>query len=267
MALDFLLGDSTSILTHDQYTAVNNNQVEFRCKNKGDMVIKAVLSGSFNLTVVSHWDSVIKATGPVGSQVVEIFDNFAQGLYGNTIRQPWFGRKFWQGTDPLKFTLPLQFLSFTNAKEEVFKPMVKLLSLVYPRLDSKSSTATTFQKYFIPGPTMFYVPADGHDADLGDRVEISMGNFLSFKGCYITQVALKVENSFSLEGYPHNVHADVSFETMDVSYVNPDGSFMTGGFRDASITMDGWLNKLIGTVKKFTSEAGKALADATGMSI
>lgn len=255
MALDFLLGDTTNLLTHDNFVPDNKNFVTFYCPSRSRLVIRGILSGSFGINGSSKWNSVIASVGSaMGSQVIDTIDNFAQGLFGNTIRQPWFGRKFWQGTQPLTFNLTVQFLSFNDAKAEVFDPMMRLLSLVFPRLDSNSDTANLLQKYFIPGPTMFYSP-NSNFADKGDRVEIRMGDFLYFKGCYITEVALTVENSFSLSGFPHNVKATVKFETMDVSYVKNDGKFMEDGFRDASIQLNGWLQKLVDTVRPAAEKA------------
>ena len=261
MPLDFLLGDKTSIFTHDSFT-VNHlhgkNLVKFICLGK-HRAISGVLSGPLNISANSTWTSLFNAVNGMGSDVIDTIDNFAQGLYGNTIRQPWFGRKFWQGTKPLSFQIPLQFVSFKNAKEEVFDPAMGLLSLVFPRLDSKNNSAKMFAKYFIPGPTVFYSPTDHYADTEGDRVSVYFGNFLRFDGCYITGVALTVENSFSLEGYPHNVKATVTFETMDVSYVNHDGSFMEDGFRDSSIQIAGWVAQLRNKVKEMTSAVGNSV--------
>ena len=266
MAFDFLLGDKTSVFKHDSYSVgAGQTQVYFYCPRKGQEIL-AVLSGPFSVDATSNWEGVLKMGA---SQVLETIDNFAQGLFGNTIRQPWLSRKLWTGTTPLTFTLPLQFVSFDDAEAQVVKPMMGLLSLVYPRLDYDAGdvdAADMFSTYFVPGPTLFYVNDGAYDSasDEGDRVEITLGKFLHFKGCYIKSVGFNVENSFSVDGWPHNVKASVTFETMDVSYVNPDGSFMSKGFRDASIESNKQFEKLVNLVRGHTRriiEAGKGLVE------
>ena len=266
MALDFLLGDDRSIVTHDRYSPDTSNKVVFFCPNK-HRIIKGVLSGALSFTASAQWSDLFQATGAIGSTLIDTIDNFAQGLYGNTIRQPWFGRKLWNGTKPLSFQVPLRFVSFKDAKAEVYDPMMGLLSLIYPRSDFKNKQSDMFQKYFIPGPSIFYSAKSGNDSNVGDRIEIYLGKFLRFKGCYINSIQCNVENSFSLEGWPHNVGVTVSFETMDVSVVGRDGRFMEDGFEDTSLELASWVDKLVSASRQLVKDAGKTLSDVVGFDV
>lgn len=244
MLAGFALSSKSSLITHDQYKAGEYNLVEFHCPAKY-RVIRGMLSGPLSLNVQSHWKGNQGVSGMV-SQLASVADGFGQWV-GQTVRQPWFSRKFWEGTDPLKFSLPLRFIAFDNAREQVLEPMMGLLSLLYPR-DQEKSGGNLFRLYRTPGPTMFYDVgrADGYE---GDIVTIIMGNFLQFSGCYITGVQLNIENSFTPEGFPHTVSATVSFESMDMCFTGPYGEFFTRGFgNQAQKTNDQWL-KLKGHVR------------------
>jgi hypothetical protein len=134
--------------------------------------------------------------------------------------------------------------------------MVGLLSMMYPRV-SDEGEAGILQSYFIPGPSVFYDPKDtGETESGGDRVRIRLGNFLDFTGCYLKTLDINVENSFSLEGYPHNVTANVSFEVMDASYVENGGEFLEKGFSNPAYAPNAVLDGL--------KDVGKSMADAAG---
>jgi hypothetical protein len=153
----------------------------------------------------------------------------------------------WVSTTPFKFSLPLRFVSRFDAYKEVFLPVMGLLSFMYPRLSEEEKeydTADVLSQYFIPGPNIFYnlKNPEGEVFNLGggggDRVEISMGHFMSFSGCYLTSIGLTIENSFNVAGFPHNVAAQVDFEAMDVSFVNFDGGFMENGLGNQALVLN-----------------------------
>jgi len=268
MALNFLLGGLNYLVKHDSYSppdqgdSGNACRVRIYCPGKG-ISISAMLSEGLNISVKSTWKSLFDgAIGGTMGKLIGTIDNIAQGLYGYTIRQPYFGRKYWTGTEPMGFSLTFQFVSFSDAKKEVYDPMVGLLSLLYPRIGG--SNAGIFQKYIIPGPNLFYNVVTGAAGNDGDRVEISLGKFLFFKGCYIPSIALHIENSFSTDGYPHCVKVEMSFETMDVAYVNPDGSFMENGFEDASVDLGGSVEMLRGFARGVVDKTSDALKRGGG---
>jgi len=257
MALGLSLGDRELTTTHDTYVVPgmydpsNACRVHIFCPGK-KLSIFAMMSEGFNIDVKSNWKGLFEGAigGLLGGGLLDIGDNIAQFLGGVSIRQPWFGRKYWTGTTPLKFRLGFQFVSFLDAKEEVFKPMKSLLSLLYPRITS-TGDAGLLSTYIIPGANIFYNVPRNTSGDKGDRVEIYLGNFLRFKGCYISDINLVVENSFSTDGFPHCVKANMIFETMDVAYVENDGSFMEDGFKDASVDIGGMFAQVQGLAAGF----------------
>ena len=240
MLANFLLNDTSSILTHDEYSAGTYNTVVFSCPTKYRK-IKALLSGPLTLSVTSKWSGYFEGgSGLAGvtSQLISLIDGFGQ-FAGQTVRQPWFSRKYWTGTDPLKFQLPLRFVAFEDAKTEVVDPMMGLLSLLYPADDDRQRKENLFRLYRVPGPTLFY-GSSSPDKE-GDVVKITLGEFLQFSGCYLTGVSFTIENSFTPEGYPHTVSATVSFESMDMCFTGPHGEFFTRGFgNQAQKTNEQW---------------------------
>jgi hypothetical protein len=267
MGLEFLLQDQPFV--HDLYTIGDPSVVRFYCPGK-HKTVRAPLSGSFNLSVQSRWNGLFDGTGG-GSQLLGIIDSFAQALGNHTLSQPWFGRKLWGGTTPFKFSLPVRFVSRFDAYKEVFLPVMGLLSFMYPRLvtevdeESERGVANALSMYFVPGPNVFYALGDeegGLGAGNGDRVEISMGSFLNFTGCYLTSINLTVENSFNLAGYPHNVGAQVDFEAMDASFVGVDGSFMERGLGNQAFKMNEELKAAMETAQKAVEDGGNGIMDA-----
>jgi hypothetical protein len=153
----------------------------------------------------------------------------------------------------MHFDLPVQFVSYNNAREEVFLPVTGLLSFLYPRLNGEyQGDKGLLETYFIPGPTIDCRP--GYSGS-GDNVEISLGDFLHFTGCYITSVSLTIANSFSLDGWPHNVKAVVSFDVMDVSYVSKDGGFMESGLRNQAVRLGQTLENVLSTGQALLNRA------------
>jgi hypothetical protein len=264
MAMNFLLDPTAEALSssgtvlghvHDQYVASAHNIVTFYCPGKGHKIISAVLSGPINLVVKSQWQSLF-GNSQFG-QIVSFLDNADQVVSGMSIRQPWFGRKLWAGTDPMHFDLPLQFQSYDNAREEVFLPVMGLLSLLYPRINADDAEGKWgLREYFIPGPSLNFKKSGMHK---GDVVEIRLGSLLYYTGCYITSLSLKIENSFSHEGWPHNVQATVGFDAMDVAFVEKDGAFMERGFENQAVVVGGWLDLIEAWGERVKESGEKAI--------
>jgi hypothetical protein len=235
MALGFSLTENPLVHVHDMYSIGSQSIVTFNCTGK-QKTVRAPLSGAFGLTVSSTWKGYFDGAGG-GVDAVTLVNGIAQLSSGLSVTQPWFGRKSWQGTSPMQFDIPLRFLSRFDAYDEVYLPVVGLLSFLYPRLYDEAASpneAEALSVYFIPGPSVFASQGEASDeggvfglgGSGGDPVEISIGSFMRFSGCYIRSVSLNIENSFNGDGYPHNVEAKVNFEAMDASFVNYNGSFM-----------------------------------------
>jgi hypothetical protein len=126
---------SLSLLTddlyhsHDGFSAPDPIKVFFNCPSK-NRKLAAVLDGGITLSAKSNWQGYFSAI----PSVLGMVDGAAQLFKGMSISQPWFGRKYWKGTDPMSFTVKVQFVSFKDAKEEVYEPVMTLMSFLYPQL-------------------------------------------------------------------------------------------------------------------------------------
>ncbi len=129
---------------HDDYVINSSSLVIFKCPNKGTGIfsksanfgvtrpVTGILSEGLNLSAVSEWKNFIGGI-PAGGNLVDMFNMAGQMLGGVSIYQPWFSRKYWAKTDPLKMDIPMEFMTFYNAKEEVWDACLTLLSYLYPR--------------------------------------------------------------------------------------------------------------------------------------
>jgi hypothetical protein len=264
MSLDFVFGQSGIISLEDTYAAATPQKVVLKRSFSGNSVAKqksisitGLLSGPLQFHVNSHWQSLLNgangAVGSIASSILSGADTIAQTVAGRSIRQPWFGRKTWQGTDPLSFVVPMEFVAYVDAKTEVYDPMVGLMSLLYPRASNEAyseDTTALLSTYFIPGPTLFY-PSELIKNNTGDTISVTVGSLISFSACYVEGLTITVYNSFTPDGYPQRISCTVSVTSMDTPFVNQDGTFMNStGITNQSVVVN----------KAITSAISKAIS-------
>jgi len=246
-----LLPDKDDYLrVHDEYKISAGQIVVLSQAVKGTVV--GMLSGSFSLDVQSQWDELLKSQGNMG-KVVGFADYATQTLAGNTLRQPFFGRAIWKGTSPISFEIPMIFSTWADAKTDVYEPMIKLLSYLYPRINKDTSDdgddGTLLSTYFVPGPTILSTEADDPSGRHGDVVRVRIGvssnnkSFIDFKKCYIKGLNINVANNFDDNGYPNKIDVRVQISAFQGLYVNKDGSFLTEGIGSNATSADALLTK------------------------
>ncbi len=249
---------------HDRYVIDSNSLVVFRCPTKGTGVFASglngisrpvigVLSAGMNLSAVAEWKNFISGI-PASSNLLDMFNMGAQYIKGLSAYQPWFSRKYWVKTDPIKFDIPMEFNTFYAAKAEVWDACLTLLSYLYPRheagvgdllnnlsakggfvgkaisnLDPTGSARSTlnnlFSLYTIPGPHLFH--SAGSNKNKGDVVTVHVGSNIVFKSCYLTKVAISFSPAMDASGYPLSAKVVVSLESMEATVVDKDGQFNT----------------------------------------
>ena len=259
MALNLFSSLKDTVRFNDSFQAGETTEIVLKCAGKKKNIV-LWLSGAFDLNVKSNWKSLFMSGGAIGSAVLDTADKLVQTLTSRTIRQPWLGRRQWEGTEPFKFRLPFTLIAQTDAKKEVYQPAVDLLSLLYPRLSDKKPELASF--YYVPGPTVFYSTSNSTDGsgDKGDPVTISLGKFLDFKGCYLDSVSLKFQNAFNNQGWPIHIDGSIEFTVMDIAYVENDGTFMQEGFRDVPMSA----NQLIQKASDFKEAIEQAVKKVGG---
>jgi hypothetical protein len=228
----------------------------------------------------------------------ETADRLWQIFGGNSFRQAWFGRKVWQGTDPIKLRIPITFIAQTNAMEEVYRPVMAILALLYPRKLPKennvgeqvksvaqdmytklfdtlteagdtvaeigndtgnsmlvsagqgfssmsSSVKNTLNSamenvnfYAVPGPTPWFEWDNASSQDTGDAVRVRVGNFLEFPSCYLTDADFTLSPAWTTTGNPMAATGYIMVESMDVAFVDEDGSFLDNTRQKTSLGYD-----------------------------
>ena len=96
--------------------------------------VRGSLSGNINLNINAEWQELFG--GGIASMTNSILgtaNSLVQYAIGATIQQPWMNRKVYKNTKPFSFDLPINFVAIDDAKEDVVKPVLALVSFCYPR--------------------------------------------------------------------------------------------------------------------------------------
>lgn len=257
-----LVGKSGLLTIEDSYELSSPQKVIFNCPNKNKKVT-SILSGPISFSIQSHWESWLATASGVlpGGNIANLLDPLdtaSQLISATSIRQPWFGRKTWKGTDPFSFDIPVVFQATTSPKDDVWVPLAALLSFLYPRIKGFSGwlgekatelLGNLISTYEIPGPSILYPYNKENKEKSGDVVEVSIGNFLFFEGCYLESTNVEIPPTFGPDGFPLYAKVNVKVTVMDTNYVSADGSFLTNGFAGALID-GGKLSQLMHTVEE-----------------
>lgn len=119
------------------YMGANNAQypqeVIISCPHKMGRV-RASMGGPIQLNVSSQWEPMFGGgIGSMTNSILGVANQLIEWGLGATIQQPWMNRKNYKNTMPFTFTLPLSFVAIKDAKDDVVKPCLALVSFLYPR--------------------------------------------------------------------------------------------------------------------------------------
>ena len=105
------------------------------CANKHKMVT-GILKNSFGLSAKANWTPFLggnKITKFI-KDTSETVNNTLGWIEGKSMQQPWFNRKVYSSTNPLKFDLDLVFYAEDDPVNDVWNPIHALLTFVYPKV-------------------------------------------------------------------------------------------------------------------------------------
>lgn len=221
--------ETKNVEIRDVFRVSAANRVTFYPSNasgKAKSIVTAILSGDLKMNVKSNW--VKHNAWIMDSKVLNTVDGLMQGASDTSIRQPFFTRKAWQGTEPMSITIPLKLLATVDALHEVYLPLVTILTYVVPK--KKETNDNQKILYSIPGPSLFadYLNLDDearNELD-GDCVGIKIGNSFIFPRVYIEDVNVTVHPYFTKEGYPTNVEIEVKATNQDANWCEFDGKMV-----------------------------------------
>jgi len=215
----------------DKYVAEDLNRVAFLCNNK-KVWVEALLRDKVSFSIESQWSSWF---GSVFEGVVGFGDTVAQVADFGSIRQPWMERALWQGTTAPSLTIPLSFVTFENgAYDDVYRPVMALLSLVCPRhlevgakTDTDPGQVHAIDFYAIPGPQLF---KGALGTENSDPVSFRIGRWFYTDFCYITSVAVNFAPTCDANGYPVACDVNVGIRMGTTPVVPNVGEFMPNCF-------------------------------------
>lgn len=252
----FLFGTSGALSYEDTYQLTDSHRVKFFCPAK-TRLISGALASPISYSVQSNWESWLSnSTGGIGGgayKIVDTIDKLSQAFTGNSINQPWLGRKLWRGTTPLSFQFDVKFVSTGDALSQVWKPALGLTSFLYPRATGDTSDRkglfSAFNLYKVPGPSFFDNASDSSSTDTqnkdvytkhqGDHVEVYLGKHISFKSCYLEDLKVTFSPSLDANGVPISAVCSVKITAQDSSFVKANGEFLDtiGTIGDADISL------------------------------
>lgn len=231
-------------LTTDQYILDKGNRVTVTCEHRSPGAVVGILASPLQFGSTANY----KTYEPIGTlqKVIDFVDAGVNLLGGASVQQPWFSRKYWVKTEPLKFSFTIAFIAQTDAKTEVFDKCVALVGYTYPR---KLEGTDMLSLYATPGPNLFSgtVPNTdskyyndvvgaaknlknklfgGSSGQAGpDSAGLQIGSVLSLKYCYIDSVQVMCSSALDPDGYPHYATATVNVTAFDTSFASTNGVF------------------------------------------
>ncbi|MDD5220123.1 MAG: hypothetical protein PHV11_06135 [Candidatus Bipolaricaulis sp.] len=186
------------------------------------VIISALIQDKLSMQTEAHWSSLTAAS--VATKLAEELST--AGVYRSLVGK-YTSRRLWTGTDPISFSIPMQFKAVNNAEREVVAPCRELqrLSLPFSGHDSDSSNA---KKYLLesllspPGPTPYaglrgYVLENlGQSIPIEEQIDIFFGRFLTFKNVIVKNISIEIPNKFLSGGMPIGALATIQFQTYEI---------------------------------------------------
>lgn len=243
-------------LLNDVYTLDDQNSVIIGCQNRYPETVTGYLASPFAFDVTAEYQKY--GDLPNLSSILGVLDAGANIIAGMTMQQPWFGRKYWKGTNPITFAIKVAFIATSDAKTDVYDKVETLVGYLYPR-KLTSSTANGVHLYVPPGPNLFtYADEDGVkqgslvntlnnssilqtlgvsnavqnftaklQLDKGgpDSHSIRVGSMMDLKVCYLDKVGVQFSQTLDSRGYPHYALCTISVSAFDSSFADERGVF------------------------------------------
>jgi len=280
-------------IKEDTYDVSDAQTVCFYCPHKHS-TIYGTINDNIALNIASTWKNWMSGFGSVGSALTKLTDSISidgQLTGAQSFQQPWISRKLWSNTSPLSFDVPIIFTATTDAETDVWKKVLKMAALLFPRLcttetsstlDTTSITHTLAyqtnakgetnatpnatgvaianvinsinQHYTIPGPSPFYESGKINNANAsnGDPVVVIIGNLIAMNNCYIESASIDISKTLDARGFPLMAKITTKVTAMDSNYCNENGDF-TFSTRDT----DSVLMKVANSISTFVGSVVK----------
>ena len=214
------------------YNANPNYLVEVEIVNQAGLQynIVASLPDTFAMAVDASWapflpgGDITTALGLGYGFVTHRNSSFVEPLLrqggrsvGLSGQIPILGQLTWQENHPLSIMLPLQFNATYDTMEEVLKPIVQLLMLISPSLNTKTGTLVP------PGPTISGVVSDLKSLSFNSNfydITLHIGASIKMRPMVVANVVLQFDTMVDKNGDFVSIQADTTFITPQVVTVD-----------------------------------------------
>lgn len=188
-----------------------------------DAVVNALMQENINLKVTSEWVPFIKPEG-----ITADVNSIAQILTKHSLISRQTSRRIWQGTSPIEITVNLKLEAVYDAKREVVRAAMRLQQMALPSEGSSDNGAFGWIPTLIPpGPSPFSLEelpylggADntniGKHLKSGDRISITLGQFLSFYNIIVKDVSVDFSSRLTVDGDPIGAIVSMTFQTYEI---------------------------------------------------
>lgn len=186
------------------------------------VIISALIQDKLSIRTESHWTPMTAA-----SVTTKITDELSTAGLGKSTVGKYTSRRLWAGTDPLSFSISMQFKAINNAEREVVAPCRELQRLCLPFSGHDASTSDA-RKYLLesfltpPGPTPYtglrrwVLEGIGLAVPLEEQIDIFFGRFLTFKNVVVKDITVDIPNKFLKGGMPIGATAIIQFQTYEI---------------------------------------------------
>ena len=299
------------IITEDKYNLYdsvaaevsgNNSpqEVIFSCPHKRGRV-SGILDGGLKLNIKSEWTEMMGGgIMSLAGSVVDTANNLLQLAAGASVQQPWMNRKMWKTTKPFSFDVPMSFVAMTDPLNDVVRPVMALVSFLYPRklqikdkntgemvdanmknfgdntgISTKlpddvgviGTALSSIGLYNIPGPSIRYTSKNsggsGED-NIGDPVYVTIGKIFSFGSCYLESVDVQFSPSMDSDGFPIAAKCTVKVTVMDSGVVETNGQFMIQEFSNTSESFGQFIDAVATTVGDLATNLANVIKSTIG---
>jgi len=247
-------------------------------------IVRALLQEDFSLHTSSSW-----APFSFLSLIPEIVKEAAQ-VANVALTNRLMTRRYWQGSEPLSFSLPLKFVARYDSEREVVLPVLRLLQLALPsaggqevfgrmldtikKLPRGAEAAQVLGSAVVvpPGPNPFADSSitqlaaktigEGYTPHRGDVINIKIGTMLEFTSVVVSDVSGKLFKKFDRFGLPIEAEVTLTFETFSMSCKEDLFKMFSGVFGKYDTQQQKWeqINRA-GNYETSNSPEGKAIND------
>ena len=176
---------------------------------ESSITIKAPLAEKFSMKIESQWSPI------VSGNVISTFANAVTQLVAQrSLATKYMSRRIWTGTNPLDFTLNLQFRAIKDADLEVVRPCQELQRMALPYMGDSRLDGLFLHP---PGPSPYKEASENFKFfNEGEITYVAIGNLLLMKRVVIKDVTIEFLPQFTKEGKPIAANAAVHFQTYEI---------------------------------------------------